>query len=158
MNKRIWWLIGGLVLLLGVSCVVCFGTGVVGMLLSTRPPEDVEVTLRYPEEVTSGEDFVVEVIVRNLAQRERTLNSIDIDDTLLEGCMVLRTQPPVHQVIPLNGFTSYFFEHSIAPRGEITVQLHMRGTQAGLHQGNVDVCIDGMGRCVSHNVIITVVP
>ncbi len=159
MNKRVLWIIVGILALLAVSCAVCFGTGIVGLFAISRPPEAVDINVRYPEQVAKDEPFTIDILVRDLSGRERTLDSIDIDEALLEGVVLMRAQPRVKDILPNTaGFTSYFFERPIPPNGELPVRLHMQALKPGLYQGTVDVCIDGPTRCASYELTITVTP
>ncbi|NPA31936.1 MAG: hypothetical protein GXO37_08070 [Chloroflexi bacterium] len=158
MNKRWLWiaLIGG-VLLLG-SCALCLGTGFVSVVLASRPPSEIRMSVRYPEQVTVGETFSIDISIQNLADRPRTLNSIDIYSGLLDGLRIFKVEPRAQKIVPNLFFTSIYFEHPIGPRETLPVRLVMQGHQPGLYQGTVDVCIDTTTRCTSYELLVTVAP
>lgn len=65
------------------------GLVVVAVLLSgCMTPENIEVTKTYPDRVTSGEIFTIEVTVKNTADRERNLRSINVAHSFLDGFFV----------------------------------------------------------------------
>ncbi len=158
MSKRTLWIIVGVLVLLLVGCGVCFVTGVGGVLLATREPEQVALEVQAPTHGQVGEDIVVNIVIHNQANRSRVLDSIDLDDSLLNGLKVMETRPRTTDIVPGAGFTSYYFEAPIPPAGSLPVRLVLRAQQPGLYQGDVDVCIDSAVRCTTYTLNIQIAP
>jgi len=98
--------------------------------------------LDLPHEAAVGETIQLVIHASNPHQESVTLDSVDIDDALLEGLQVLEVEPTPTGTIAL-GFLeqrSWTFDHSIPSTGQLEVVFTMRAIQPGRYTGNVDVC------------------
>lgn len=107
-------------------------------------PEDVEISVKGPASVATGESFTLQATVRNTAAKEQTLVSLDIADAYLDGIVIRGSEPPFKdaQHIPIDNTTSYSFDLPIPAGGEVTVVFEAHAAHPGDHRGDVDFCIN----------------
>ncbi len=109
-------------------------------LFRERPQLDASLTV--PAEVASGATLDLVVAIANPHTQDVSLDSIDIDDALLEGFQVLGVEPAASDTdhISFLNQRTWTFERPVAPEARMTVTFHLRALAAGRHAGNVDVC------------------
>lgn len=152
----------------GVGCAIgCGALALLGVLGAValfqwlpESPEEVEVRVAPPVEVGLGDAFDLEVVVRNLADRPRRLDSIDVSDAYLEGLAVERTDPPSSGSfhVPVVDMRSFSFGRAIPARGTETVRFSIKAVHEGDFSGDLDVCIDSETNCTKSLVRTVVRP
>ncbi|MEM7331713.1 MAG: hypothetical protein AAF490_06455 [Chloroflexota bacterium] len=156
MNRRVI-----LILLGGVGflclCTVSFGTLFLVFTDSTVP-SDVSVLVDAPRAVPLNEPFAIVVTVRNLTAVSQTLDSIDIQNSYLEGVQISQSDPPFSDdfEIPLVGYQSYTYFTPIFGNDTLEIELVGEGIAEGEFEGTIDVCINNGADCVSRTLSIEV--
>ncbi len=150
-NKALPWTI---VILLTSCILVCLCGGVLlGVFLwdSGQEPTGLGISVDSPVQASLGEDILITVTIENTSDSSKELNSIDIDDSFLEGIVINQVEPIYDEVDSYDlfdyTFTSYYFYRSIRPGETLVVTFYGRSIQAGDFSGDLDVCIDSTSRC-----------
>jgi hypothetical protein len=60
-------------------------------------PENINVNIVAPLQVTKGEEFVFEIHVQNTLEQAQLPHSIDISDDYIAGIAIKKTEPPFVQ-------------------------------------------------------------
>ena len=123
--------------LLGFVMIVLLGAAVV-YLLHEEPTLDVR--LSAPDEVTVGEAFDLTLITRNLHQEAIVLDSVDIEETFLEGFEVVSVDPTPTEEQTIFWYRSWSFGHSVQPGETMEVTFRLNPLKPGHYVGDVDVC------------------
>ena len=147
-----------------IGCAVLALLGVLGGVAFFQwlpgGPEEVEVRVSPPVEVGYGESFDLEVVIRNMADRPRTLDSIDVSDSYLDGLAIERMEPASSgsMEIPVVDMRSFTFGREIPAGGTETVHFALKAVHEGDFSGNLDVCIDSGASCITSLVRTVVRP
>lgn len=147
------------VISVSATLAVCAGVGLLIYLgyQSWTVPEQVDVSFVYPTHVKLGDSFDIEVRIKNLSNRPRVLDSVDVYDDFLAGILVETSTPRWRGSSHLYGqFVTYDFQIEIPPNAEIAIKFHGRALRQGDFMGNWDACIDGPASCVTE-VVRTIV-
>jgi len=135
-------------LLLGCGGVAFLGlvsASAIGFFLYhvSQDVEGLGIAVKQPDEVTIGQSFDLEIVVRNdRSKKPLQMTDIDLAEEYLEGFMVSSVVPAYKSSahVPLDNKRSYTFNLSI-PAGESrTFVFKMRARKAGLFRGDADVC------------------
>lgn len=120
--------------------------------------DDFRAEIDAPALVKRGEPFNVTVRVFNDAASPQVLESLDIDDTWLDGITITSTNPPYTDAahVPIDNTYSYTLKQTIPPGGSVDVVIQATGVTNGTHAGEIDVCVGGMARFNSYPVSTTV--
>jgi hypothetical protein len=115
---------------------------IVWNIFTISTPEGVELEVSCPPFLGVDQSFSVGVTVRNLLERERTLRSLDFDNSLLKGFVVEKTEPKARESSCGLGTTAHYYDLRIPPRGHIHLALSCHAVLAGDYSGNVMVFVD----------------
>ena len=98
---------------------------IVAVSLSGCTPQNVNVNIFAPLQVTKGEEFVFEIHVQNTSEQSQLLYSIDVPDDYLDGIAIKKTEPPFVQSfhIPIVNALSYEFKQNISPQSNLVVKF-----------------------------------
>ena len=129
-------------LAIGCGVVAILGVLVIGMagawLLRELPVLNASITSEPI--VQLDEEFTLTVNAANAEEAPIVLDSIDIDDTFLDGFQVVDVQPAPSDTSHFMGMRSWYFERSVAPGDTLQVQFTLRAVQEGHFSGDVGVC------------------
>ena len=125
------------VALVGVIVVVLFVVHV------SKNVEGVAVSVNTPSDVTVGQTFQLEVVIKNVRPRKALkLSDVDISDKYLSGFSVVSAVPPhkssMH--VPMDNSQSFTFDISLPAGASTNIVFNLRAEKAGLFRGDVDVC------------------
>lgn len=131
-----------LVIGLSIAALLLMFVAVAGWYLLIREQPLLDAELSVPLQVKVGEAFEMVVETSNPHSRQVSLDSIDIDHTLLQGFQVLAVEPSQHQTenLPFLDQRSWIFEQWVSPGDEYDVTFKLKPLEAGHFTGNVDVC------------------
>jgi hypothetical protein len=126
-----------LLLVLGVVAVIAFSVlGCGGCCLYFGQDAPLEITLDYPQTVKMGEKFTLRVTLRNTADGTTPLQDLGFDDSLMEGMMVLSSEPPIQRQDHLpTGVTTFWYYIDIPPGETTTITLQMQAVKVGNYEG-----------------------
>jgi hypothetical protein len=150
MDRRVIIGIGigcGAVILCAVAALVLGGTWLGSTI---KEPTDVEVEVNVPLQVRNGQGFLILVTIRDTSGKAQELDSIDISDTYLDGIAIERTEPPFLESFSILGYRSFNFAREIPANGDLIVRFFVVGVRTGDFSGDIDVCINGPGNCLSY--------
>jgi hypothetical protein len=121
-------------MILAISILVAFVTLYSGPELSVR--------ISAPESVPIREPFRVSLHLTNPHSEAVIFDSVDIDDSVFETFEVVSVTPEATEDSPVGGFgqQTWFFERTIQPAGEETVEFEFVANSAGSFQLPFDVC------------------
>ena len=131
-------LIGGIVLLIGGGAMVRW---------IYQEPENINVDINTPIQVSKGDELVIEVRVENTSNDPQELDSIDIDSSYLEGIYKSSTEPDYTDYSLYDTFESYYFERDIPANGSISVKFYGEAVKTGDFAGEIDVCVNSPSNC-----------
>lgn len=146
-----------IILALGIIllCICIIGSvAMFAIVGSTTTPGNVRVTIDAPSSVPLNEPFLMTVQIRSLTAEGQSIDSIDIQNSYLEGIEVQSTQPAATDQfsIPIVGFETYLFERDLFGNDTVTIEFVMMGFTEGQYSGDIDVCIDNGSNCVSQTI------
>ena len=158
----------GIIIAIGVGCLALLVCGVIAGVALTggftllgsaiAEPENVEWGFIAPNSVAVGETFSVLVRVRNTAQENQVLDSIDITLDYLAGILIDSADPMFTETYEIVGYQSYTFERTIPPGTELMIQFRALARDAGDYLGEMDICINGPGNCTTKTIQTSVHP
>lgn len=128
-------IIGGGIIVLLVAPPIYF-------MIAGTEVEGVAVQIAGPEVVSSGDQFVLAVSIRNLLDRPRTLRSLDLDHSLLKGFAIESLDPTPRDTSSAIGTAAHYFDLPIPAAASITIKLHCRALQPGEFNGNFMAYVD----------------
>ncbi|HUO85707.1 MAG TPA: hypothetical protein VM534_11390 [Thermoanaerobaculia bacterium] len=144
--------------LLGLGCGFLVLLGVAAMVglfvWVAAEPENIEVTIEAPLNVSEGERFPARVRIRNTASDQQRLVSLDVADEYLAGIAIERTNPPFSSAthIPIDDTMSYDYDLVIPPGKEVEVQFDLFAVREGDFSGEIDVCINSSTNFLSYPI------
>jgi len=140
-NKGRWW-IWVVAIILGCFCLVC--AGVIGVLVYYGQ-ESEGLTLEYsiPSIVQKGDTFDFVLTLTNTGSEPINIDDIDLDEvfsgSILDGCIVLDTEPHMERDYSLEGIKTFKYDRSIGVGETREVIFHLQATQVGEFGGAVGV-------------------
>lgn len=129
-----------------------------GLFAITNEPSSVEVSVDAPANVPLNERFEIIITIENITDEEQTLDSIDIEDSYLEGLSVELSEPPFSSTepIPLVAYQTYTMQHRIPAGSTVEVRFLMVGEMEGKYGGDIDVCINLATNCLTRTIVTEV--
>jgi len=116
---------------------------------SIKEPTDVTVDVNIPLQIRKGQGFIIFVTINETSGKAQELDSIDIEDAYLEGIAVERTDPAFRESYSIFGYQSYDFMREIPANGELVVRFYSFALRTGDFSGEMDICINGPGNCLT---------
>ncbi len=136
-----------------VSIIVLAIVGFVALVLWVTPPEGIIVTIDLPEQVSVDEVYPIEVTVQNVSLEEREVTIIEMQDSFLEGIDIISSDPIFADKLGGFGFDTHYFEELyIQPESEAVIIFEARADREGYFIGDINVCIDTEGSCVTNQI------
>ncbi|HVE41870.1 MAG TPA: hypothetical protein VNM14_18395 [Planctomycetota bacterium] len=129
----------------GVALVGLVSASTIGFFLYhvSQDVEGMSIAVKGPDEVTVGQSFDLEIVVRNdRSKKPLRMSDIDLADEYLEGFTVSSASPAYKSSthVPLDNKRSFTFDVSIPSGQSRSFVFKMRARKAGLFRGDVDVC------------------
>ncbi|MGD9140498.1 MAG: hypothetical protein PVJ42_03070 [bacterium] len=127
-------------------------------VFSCGTPENIEVGVQAPIQVSKGDEFTIVASVRNTAAETQKLVCLDIADTYLDGIAVLGTEPDYTEAyhVPISNMMSYTLDIPVAPGKQVDVHILARAVKSGDFGGEMDFCINS-DTCFLTELVRTVV-
>jgi len=141
MIRRPWTFI-----ILGACLVLC--------ACASGPLEHIAMDIDAPRSVAEGGQFEVRIAVNNSGSRPVPLDSMDMDNTWLQGIQVLRISPAPEYgpfEVPVDQSVSYRFDADIPAQGRIDIVLSCLAQKQGSPEGDISVCISNW-QCKSMHI------
>lgn len=123
---------------LGVLVPVALIALVVFLEIYAGPELSVEVSM--PDVVSAGKPFRVQFQLSNPHDEAVTLDSIDVDNSVIENFRVVSVTIVPTDTNDAFGQTSLYFEHQIGPGQRDIVEFELTGESAGMFQLAFEVC------------------
>jgi hypothetical protein len=129
-----------------IGCLVLLGVagiaGVAGLLWILRERPQLQAEVRVSPEARAGESLPLILALSNPHAHPVTLDSIDVDQSLLAGFQVLSVDPaPTDSIaLPLLDQRTWSFDRELPASGTLIVTFELRPVEAGRFTGNVEVC------------------
>jgi len=145
----------GVLVVLSVCGCLIFGVGSVGLLTYfIREPEDLSVEYTLPYRVMRGEEFELLLTLSNTGDSEFTVNDIDLDeafgDSILDGAIVLWTDPPMEKDYSISGIKTFQYNRSI-PAGEThQVTFRLQAVTSGEFGGSIGVYVGDLAKSIDY--------
>ena len=127
----------------GVLCLSCIG-GIAWVYSIAKAPENINIQVDAPLEVSNGDRFVVTIRIENTASETQVLHSIDVWDRYLEGIAIVSTEPAYRQSyhVPIDNTQAFEFYRDIGPHEKITITLNATAVSPGDFNSFFDACIN----------------
>ena len=127
----------------GVLCLSCIG-GIAWVYSIAKAPENINIQVDAPLEVSNGDRFVVTIRIENTASETQVLHSIDVWDRYLEGIAIVSTEPAYRQSyhVPIDNTQAFEFYRDIGPYETITIKLNATAVSPGDFNSFFDACIN----------------
>jgi hypothetical protein len=146
-NKTAIWIVIGCVAVCLIGGIVLLITGGALVRWVYQEPENINVEINTPIQVSKGEEFMIEVRVENTGNDPQELDSIDIDSSYLEGIYISSTEPDYTDYSLYDLFESYYFERNIPANSSLSVKFYVEAVKTGDFAGEIDVCINSPSNC-----------
>lgn len=130
------------------ALATCLGLALALLIALAGEPNDIRVRLDANRRtVAANEEFTIQLNVENVSLDPVTLTGVGLDQSLLDGLEVVRTEPPFRAITerdyPIYGAWSEFSLTQDMPEGGVlTLTLTLRAAQPGLYEGDVTVWIE----------------
>ena len=124
---------------LGVALIAVLAISAVGIWLFRELPV-LDASLSAPSVVQLDSTFTVVVTTTNNHNEAIVLDSIDIQDSFLEGFQVIEVQPEPADTTHIFNFRSWDFGSAVSPGESQEIRFTMKAVQEGHFSGDVDVC------------------
>lgn len=128
--------------------------GAASFVVPSPQPDDVHVQVDAPVSVTTGDPFVVDVAIVNLADSVQTLDNIDLSVWPLEVVEVLDATPAFNRNSRYMLLEIYWFEREIAAGETLNVSLYMLAHEPGTHTIELGICINLVDSCLPLEVVV----
>jgi hypothetical protein len=127
-------------------------------LCSCGSPENVEVGVQVPIEVSRGDEFTIVASVKNTASETQKLVCLDISDAYLEGVAILGTEPDYTEAyhVPISNMMSYTLNVPVKPGQQVDVHILAKAVKQGDFGGEMDFCINS-DTCFLTELVRTIV-
>lgn len=127
-------------------------------ILSELEVKNIDATVMEPGTVTSGEQFTFGVTVTNEDTENRSIRSIDISRSFLDGMQVVAVQPTPDREYYVDALDQDIFELNVdvAPGQTQIVNFDAVAGDAGSYEGDLDICIDSDVACIFDSISIVV--
>ena len=99
-----------------------------------------DATLAAPTTVIAGETLALTVTASNPHPQTVILDSVDIDDSLLEGFQVVGVTPRARDTSHIFHMRTWSFGKAVPPGMVQTIRFDLRAIEAGHFSGDIDVC------------------
>ncbi len=137
-NRRSWIACGAIAMVL--FCAACIGTvGILALFFS--PPENLDVMVIAQPEITAGQEFELELRLKNSGNTPITVSSIALPKS--ELVTILNSSPEWEKHTDLGDKIEYVFPLSLAPGETRTVTFRLRASSSGKYSGQVEVWVGG---------------
>lgn len=151
-----WW-VWLIVAILACVCLACAGTfGFFAYF--AREPEGLSVDYSMPSVVQNGENFDLVITITNSGSAPLAVSDIDLDEafdgSILDGSLVLETDPPMERDYSLEGIKTFVYNQSIAPGETKNVTFHLQATTVGEFGGPVGIYVGDIAKRIDYIGII----
>lgn len=150
-NTQRWIITGCIIAVILFVCCAAASVGGIYWLGSLSTSGLADITVNAPTSVDIGQPYSITVVVRNISDKEISLNSIDIEKNILNGLIVATVTPSYTDTYEYDAsgktYQTYSFEQGIAPGESLTVTFEGEAALAGDFGGDVDVCINSFFNC-----------
>lgn len=159
-NTQKWILIGCGSLVAIVFCCIVVVFGGLFWLGSQTTDGLAQISVDAPSSVSLGEDYVINVEIRNISGEEIILQSVDIQTEILAGFVIENVEPYYMETYEFGfggeTYQTYAFQYPIAPGESLTVTFRGEAVAPGSFGGEIDICINSDFICKT-DVIRTIV-
>ena len=135
------WVVGVIVICLCLACATVFGV----FLYFGREPEGLSLSYSIPATVHVNDEFDFVLTITNTGNETIAIDEIDLDEyfggSILDGCVVLETDPDMERDYSLEGIKTFKYNQSIAPGETQEVTFHLQAVNAGEYGGSVGVYV-----------------
>ena len=152
-NKRLWYGLGCVIVSLA-TCIIALLIGIIFFNWAFQEPDNARVHLQIPASVKQGETFGLVVLVESLEIRPLLLNGIEISPDYLAGIRIEESAPPFIETTerPYSHDQAFSYNLTLEPGEIVAIEFSAVGQEAGTFSGELDVCVDGMVRCLSYAI------
>ncbi len=127
------------------ACLALAGSCTVFFALYGGEPQGLIVQYQLPYTVHVGEEFEFTLHLTNVSSQPIQVSDIDPDEvftgSILDGAVVLSTDPPMQRDYSVSGIKTYKFDTSIPPGETVDVRFLLRATTSGEFSGSVGVYV-----------------
>lgn len=96
--------------------------------------------MTLPDHAGVGDEVIMTVTITNSHPEAIVLDSIDVDDSFLEGFRVVNIVPEPKDTMHVFGRRSWDFTRKVAVADSWDIQFNLKAVSAGHWSGDVDLC------------------
>jgi hypothetical protein len=125
---------------IGLGAVLALGSCVLFVVLYSGPEPSVHV--EAPTSASVDKPFTVRLVISNPHQEEITIDNVDIDAASLRSFHVEAISPQPTPESPSTDFGSHtwYFDRTLRPSSQESIEFTFRPQAAGIHQLPLEVC------------------
>ena len=143
----LWW---------GLFYITIFIT-IMYFSVSTVINEDhISISKQYPREVMLNDSFDIEFSITNIDKVDHKLNSIDIDNDLLEGILIKKINPSIVTEYDNFWMRVFEFKNDLNMQAENKIIFSAKAIKKWDFSWDVDFCIDSDVSCIYNGMRILV--
>jgi len=115
-------------------------------------PADVEVNVNMPKVVKVNEEFNIDVIIKNKAEKTEEFHGLDIDKDLIKSLKIMESKPNFQSAYigKATGNQVYKYYLPLPGKNETSVSLKARIIEPGLIQGKLTIFINSRANPYPH--------
>jgi hypothetical protein len=110
------------------------------LFLEAYAGPELSVEISVPDVVTAGKPFRVQFWLSNPHDEAVALDSIDVDNSVIENFRVASITIVPTDTIDAFGQTTFYFEHLIGPGQRDAVEFELKAKSAGMFPLAFEVC------------------
>lgn len=156
-RRRTYILIGCGAALFLSAAIICSVIGLIAYVAGK--PENIVVSYEVPALVTTGESFDLNLQITNTGDADILVGDIDLasmfNPTILEGAVVLSTEPEMEMDYSVPGVKSFRLNRSFTPGERQTVIFHLQAVAPGNYGGPVAVYVGMRSYDVYPSITVT---
>jgi hypothetical protein len=151
-NRVNWWV---WLVVASLVCVCLAGAGIVGFVMYFgQEPEGLSLEYTIPSVVSNGENFELILTITNSNSNPVTVSGIYLDnalaDSLLDGSIVLETEPPMERDYSIESIKIFNYNQSINPGETISIVFHLQAITIGEFGGPIAIYVGDFAKGIDY--------
>ncbi len=149
-KKYIMWGCLGVLAIAVCVCVIPMAGGAGLLAKYGGEPEGLSADYSMPNLVKEGETFELVITMTNTGSSDIPVSDIDLDemldDSILDGAIVLSTDPDMKKDYSISGIKTFNYNHSIHPGKTNTVTFTIQAVTPGEYGGSIGIYVGDLAK------------
>lgn len=138
-----WWV--WVLVVTGGCCLLACAAAIGFVAYFGRDPENFTADYSMPPIVSRDEKFDLVITMTNTGTEPVQVIDIDLDQyfggSILDGAMVLNTEPEMERDYSLDGIKTFRYNRTIGAGDTVTVVFHLQATTVGEFGGSIGIYV-----------------